>query len=170
MLEYPENELENGNYSGHLLNVGFMRTIPSVMTLTLFENWARNTMDQMGDLEQNCLQIMLRSYKPVVKDSRTLFNLSALGLNHELLRLHYFPGVFVQNGRMMLGLKKKYLEQARSMNVHEPYVCHLAWIRPSDKIPTFTGSGLWFLGTGNDKCGSVPDKRLYADWKVAAHP
>jgi hypothetical protein len=164
MIEYAILEID-GKGSGPFLNVGFMRTIPSVMTLTLFENWARNTMNPMKALEQDVLHQMLGSYKSVVKQSITMFNLSQLGINNELLRLRYFAGEFVQNGDMILNYKKVYSERARSRNVHEPYVCHLSYVPASDKIPTFMDWGLWFLGAGNHTCGCVPDKRVYADWR-----
>jgi hypothetical protein len=148
------------------MNVGFMRVIPSEVSIKVYKAWMVQALDEMRGLDQNALTKMLQHRLISTNNLTAWFNVSQYIASNQPFSLRYFDPLFVQNGAMMSGTAKNlFASLARKRGITEPYVCHLSYIRPQDKIHVFQRSGLWYLAQSDDKCGPPPDKRLYLAWR-----
>jgi hypothetical protein len=160
MLDFPRG------YPWSIVNIGFMRVLPSELAITVYQQWLIRALVQMGELSQDALAQMLQNRIVYVANLTAWFNVSEYVSGNRLFGLRYYDPLLVQNGRMMKRMVIQQGVQARQRNITEPYICHLAWIVPREKIKLFMESGLWFLTQDNQKCGQIPDKRLYQEWRA----
>jgi hypothetical protein len=154
------------NYPWSLVNIGFMRALPSEFTITLYQQWLIRALIHMNRLSQGALTQMLRNRTVYVIESTAWFNISEYVAGDHLFGLRYYDPLHVQNGVMMRKMVSQHSMQARHKNISEPYICHLAWVSPRQKLKVFMESGLWFLTPNGEACGPTPDKRLYREWKL----
>jgi hypothetical protein len=164
MVEVPKLHFSR-NYPWSALNVGFMRVLPSELSISVYRFWLIRALNNMRHLDQRALTNMLHKKEVFVEKSTAWFNISEYTSIPQLFKLRYYDPVFVQNGAMMRSMAPQFRELAHQRHISEPYVCHLSYIRPKDKIKVFVESGLWFLARQNDVCSELPDKRLYQKWK-----
>jgi hypothetical protein len=160
VLNFPRD------YPWSLMNIGFMRVLPSQFTIALYQQWLIRALIHMGTLSQNALTQMLRNRQVYVLKSTAWFNVSEYVSGVHLFGWRYYDPLFVQNGAMMKRMVGRQGVQARQRNIREPYICHLSFVLPREKIKLFIESGLWFLTPDNETCGPLPDKRLYRVWKM----
>jgi hypothetical protein len=118
--------------------------------------------------DQFAIQHLIRKSKVISRKGPTvLLNISHLvdsrNANRPFVRYSYDP-VYVQHGDMMSWLPKYYAWLAGQRNISLPYVCHLAWVLPGDKIGFFKARGLWFLASDNLRC-EKPGMQFYRNWK-----
>jgi hypothetical protein len=147
------------------MNVGFMRCLPSELGIAVYQRWLVRMMENMGPLDQDFLQAMLRPRFVRSENATAWFDLSNETSRNEAFRLRYYDPFLVQNGDMMIRFRRHYARIARIRGIKEPYLCHLSFVIPRHKIRVLVDSGLWFVTPGNDKCGAAPDKRFYRSWK-----
>jgi hypothetical protein len=159
-LDYPLN------YPWSVVNIGFMRVLPSEFAITVYQQWLIRALVRMGELSQDALTQMLQGRTVYVIQSTVWFNVSGYVSGNQLFGLRYYDPLLVQNGAMMRKMVSQQGIQARQRNITEPYICHLAWVVPREKIKVFVESGLWFLASDGETCGPIPDKRLYWEWKL----
>jgi hypothetical protein len=164
MVEVPKLDFPR-NYPWSALNVGFMRVLPSELSITLYRHWLIRALKNMNTLDQHALSNMLYKKEVFVEKSTVWFNISEFTSIQQLFKLRYYDPLFVQNGVMMRSMASQFRELARRRNISEPYICHLSYIRPQSKIKVLVESGLWFLAPQDRSCSALPDKRLYQKWK-----
>jgi hypothetical protein len=92
---------------------------------------------------------MLQNKEVFAANSIVWFNVSHYTSIPQLFKLRYYDSLFVQNGIMTTNMASQFRELARQRNISEPYICHLSYIRPENKIRVSVESGLWFLAPQN---------------------
>jgi hypothetical protein len=149
-------------------NVGFMRVVPSEMTIEICKRWLINSVNNKGPIDQWAICYLVRRFQLVERDGPTmLINTSRIlgqkGGDRHLVLYFYHP-LDSQNGNMLLGRRKYFSVMAYRKKISEPYVTHLAAIEPWRKIPWFKSNGLWFLRSDGFTC-NMPKKLFYYNWR-----
>jgi hypothetical protein len=75
MVEVPKLDFPR-NYPWSALNVGFMRVLPSELSITVYRRWLIRALNDMRHLDQNALSGMLHNKEVFAVNSTVWFNVS----------------------------------------------------------------------------------------------
>jgi hypothetical protein len=143
-------------------NVGFLRVVPSELTIELYNRWLREAIPDSHRLDQAVLAQLLAPYRLARQPGPTQsYQMRELLGRDALLRVMWFDPLAVANGLVY------YMESALTRpfavlrGIVQPHVVHLAWIQQEDKMAVLKAKELWVLD--GEKCGSK--KQMPREWE-----
>jgi hypothetical protein len=161
----------SGDYRYDDFNVGFMRVLPSELSIQVYQKWLIAVVLVTGIIDQTIFHRVLGPYRDrSIRAQIQQYNMTGLLANDDpvptrLLKIRWFDPLDVHIGGAMLDGRQRAREAALRRGVLEPYVVHFACIGPDGKRPFAEETGLWFLEKGEMKC-KVPSKRFFDSWKT----
>lgn len=141
------------SYSYDRFNVGFMRAIPTVASISAYEYWIRSAVPTHTVLEQDVIQ---RVMKPLKISGNSNIQKYRLPTGQRVVFRYYEP-TDVVNGGLLRDNRLALVRHLRRRGSEKPFVVHEAWIGPAQKIPFLKSMGLWFLVSGRCNVSSVPE-------------
>jgi hypothetical protein len=167
MAEHEEPKFHAG-YRWQKFNVGFMRVIPSELSIMMYEKWIRRAYPNTKIRDQTSfhriLESLRRAGKPGQWSAVQSYRTQELLGKREDLKIRFHDPLLVSNCGTLTSKRSQAEQVARERNINEPHVVHMAYIEPWDKIRFLAKNGLYFLDE-DEKCGGKPDKRLFRSWK-----
>jgi hypothetical protein len=159
--------LSHYNYDN--FNVGFMRVLPSVMSIQVYQKWAFALRQVDGMLDQMVLHGLLAPYrKQSIKGPLQFYDIrNLIGRDkpapNETFKIRWYGQLRVHNGGSMWMTVDQARDAAIKKGVNMPHVVHFCFMPPADKRPFAENAGLWFLEWGEQSC-RIPDMRFFKPW------
>jgi hypothetical protein len=156
----------NETFPFHKFNIGFMRVLPTELSILVYQKWLRGAMKATKTWSQAVFySMMAKAREPGNFGAFQRYSMdSVLGIKEAFL-MKWFDPILVSNAATVQ--RESAARIARRRRINEPYVMHAAWIPGPKKLEFMKQSGLWFLNE-QGVCGEIPDRRVFANWTRAS--
>jgi hypothetical protein len=143
-----------------IMNVGFLRVIPSQISILMYHKWLTLAIPDSLRLDQNVLSGLLLAVRiRGTFEANQLFDVTRLLKCKEILKVRWFDPLEVTNGKVYHLEHEVTRPVARARGIGKPFIVHLSWIPPAEKNQVLTKWKLWFIKHGKCIAGkTVPDR------------
>jgi hypothetical protein len=143
-------------------NVGFLRVVPSELTVALYNRWLRVAIPDSERLDQAVIAQMISPYRLSVQEGPVQsYDMRQVVNRAETLRVMWFDPLYVVNGLVYYIEPLVTKMTAQERGIKQPYLFHLAWIQPAEKRVVLVAKDLWFVDEGT----CVTNKAIPREWE-----